>query len=135
MSTNECSICKVIYNKNNNKPMMLECGDTLCSSCIKHYKESFQKDEFKCEQCCNITKATKIENKSAYPKENVSNESTMHPSPPQGEFEVFIKLLSGEKLSVKVNKEMTVDQLKSIIAREKGMNKGGLFLTFKKPRY
>lgn len=133
MSSSECSICKITYNRNNNKPIMLECGDSLCSSCIKSYKEAYKKEEFKCEQCCSITKSTNKENKALYPKDDTSSTSSKMSPPAQGEFEVFIKLLTGEKVSVRVRKEMTIDQLKTKVTQLKGINKAGFFLNFKKP--
>jgi hypothetical protein len=133
MSSTECCICKNTYNKNKNKPIMLQCGDTLCISCINHYKEALCKEEFECQQCCNMTKSSGIENKNAYPKDNSSNTSNQNLSQAQGEFDVSIKLLDGNRITVKVTKEMTVDQLKSKIVEKTGMNKSRLFLNFRKP--
>ena len=136
MSEKICKVCKNYYNKNENRPFLLECGDTLCLKCIKSYKEALEKDIFECPTCCTSTKSLNVENKMAYPKEGeiVSLNSNIK-VPEKGEFEVFIKTPFGSKYSLLVTKTMTIGQLKDKIEREKGYNKNNLILAFKKPLY
>ena len=136
MSENECKTCKKIYNKNENKPYILSCGDTLCLKCIKNYKQFLNKEEFECPKCCNITKSLGVENKAAYPKEGTVDTSTVNvnQTPVTGEFEILIRP-KGEfnKYSMMVTKSMTVRQLKLKIQKEKGYNFGNFDLAFKRP--
>ena len=136
MSEKICKVCKNYYNKNENRPFLLECGDTLCLKCIKNYKEALEKDIFECPTCCTNTKSLNVENKMAYPKEGeiVSLNSNIK-VPEKGEFEVFIKTPFGSKYSLLVTKTMTIGQLKDKIEREKGYNKDNFALAFKKPLY
>jgi len=138
MSTHSCKICKKLYNKNENKPFLLACGDTLCLACIKGYKDALNKDNFECPACCTDTKSTGFENKSVYPTEeeirNASNISQNSNAPLEGEFEIFIRPKSEtEKYSIKVTKTMTVGQLKDKIQSVKGYNKANYKLAFKRP--
>ena len=136
MSEKICKVCKNYYNKNENRPFLLECGDTLCLKCIKNYKEALEKDTFECPTCCTNTKSLNVENKMAYPKEGeiVSLNSNIK-VPEKGEFEVFIKTPFGSKYSLLVTKTMTIGQLKDKIEREKGYNKNNFALAFKKVLY
>ena len=61
--SDECMVFKNRFNKNNNIPFMLSCGDTLYSYCINFYSQAYIKEEFKCPNFCNMTKSLKIENK------------------------------------------------------------------------
>ena len=136
MSENQCKTCTKTYNKNDNKPIILSCGDTLCSSCIKSYKEILDKEEFECPKCCNYTKSLNIENRSAYPKEETTAQQNVNdnPNPVTGEFEIFIRPKGDlEKYSMMVTKNMTVRQLKNKIQREKNYNINNFDLAFKKP--
>lgn len=137
MSENECKTCKKLYNKNENKPIILSCGDTLCSSCIKSYKEFLNKDEFECPKCCNMTKSLNVENKAAYPKEgtvDTTNNSIINQPAVEGEFEIMIRPKGEiEKYSMKVTKNMTVQQLKKKIQKEKGYNINNFDLAFRRP--
>ena len=135
MSEKICKVCKNYYNKNENRPFLLECGDTLCLKCIKNYKEALKKDIFECPTCCTNTKSLNVENKMAYPKEGeiVSLNSNIK-VPEKGEFEVFIRpKVEADKYSLLVTKTMTIGQLKDKIEREKGYNKKNFALAFKKP--
>lgn len=137
MSEKICEVCKNYYNKNENRPFILECGDTLCLKCIKSYKEVLKKDIFECPTCYTDTKSLNVENKMAYPKEGeiVSLNSNIK-VPEKAEFEVFIKTPFGrDKYSLLVTKTMTIGQLKDKIEREKGYNKNNFTLAFKKPLY
>lgn len=129
----QCMVCKNKFNKNNNIPFMLECGETLCSSCISYYTQAYTKEEFKCPYCCNMTKSTKRENKALYPKNDAPIQTSINQASVSGEFDVTIKLLDGDRLNVKVNKNMTVGQLINEISQKTGINKDQLRLSFKKP--
>lgn len=133
MSDKKCKVCKNYYNKNENKPFLLECGDTLCLKCIKGYKEALKKDVFECPTCCNNTKSLNVENKMAYPKDGeIQSSNTCTQGSTSGEFEIFIRpKVENDKYFLKVTKTMTVGQLKDKIQREKGYNKNNLALTFK----
>jgi len=48
---------------------IFSCDEQLKRNKIKSYKEFFNKDEFECPKCCNMTKSLNVENKAAYPKE------------------------------------------------------------------
>ena len=138
MSSHSCRLCKKLYNKNLNKPFMLKCGDTLCLSCIKNYKEALRKDKFECPTCCTDTESLGVENKAVYPTEeeiqNENNRIKASAAPIAGEFEIFIRPKSEtEKYSLRVTKTMTVGQLKDKIQREKGYNKANYKLAFKRP--
>ena len=131
--SDECMVCKNKYNKSNNIPYMLECGDTLCSKCISHYTESYRNNVFKCPSCCNQTHSLNIENKACYPKDNTPIIPNCNQVSTSGEFDVTIKFLDGTRLNVRVTKSMTVGQLISKIAQEKGMNEQEIKLSFKQP--
>lgn len=133
MSIHECGSCKAVYKKDTNKPIILSCGDTICSSCISFYRSAENKNKFDCPICCNIAESKNIENKGLYPKGNISNAPSSNFAPVEGEFEVNIKLLNNERITIRVTKEMTIETLKNKIAEEKGINKKNLFLTFRKP--
>lgn len=136
MSEHVCKTCQITYNKINNKPIILSCGDTLCSSCVNNYKNFLNKDEFECPKCCNMTKSLNVENKSAYPKENTAAPSNTNnnPNPVTGEFEILIRPKGEfEKYTMKVTKSMTVRQLKNKIQREKNYNINNFDLAFKRP--
>ena len=49
------------------------------------------------------------------------------------EFEIFIRTRGGEKIILKVNKTMTISQLKNNIFEEYGYNKENYTISFKKP--
>ena len=134
MSNHECVVCNNIYRKPDYRPIMLSCGDTICSSCINSYKEALKKDEFECPKCCNISKSLNIENKQAYPKDNAQIQQNNNQIPIEGEFEIFIRPKNAqEKYSIKVTKKMTIAQLKEKIETEKGINPRNFQLAFKKP--
>jgi hypothetical protein len=132
MSYKVCCCCKNYYNRNKNKPILLDCGDTLCQSCINFYKTL--KDEFECPICCNSTKSLEIENKSAYPEEGyISASSTNIQNSGKDEFKITIRAKGSTRFNLIVTKTMTVEQLKDMIQREQGYNKNSYFLSFKKP--
>ena len=130
--SDQCMVCKNKFNKINNIPFLLQCGDTLCSSCINHYTQAYTKEEFKCPYCCNQTKSTKTENKALYPKNDAPIKTSINQASSSGEFDVTIKLLNGERLNIRVNKNMTVGQLINEIAQKTGINKDQLKLSFKR---
>lgn len=136
MSEHECKTCKKLYNRNDNKPIILSCGDTLCSACIKNYKEILHKEEFECPKCCNNTKSLNVENKAAYPKEGTVDTSSqvLNAAPIEGEFEILIRPKADlDKYTMKVTKDMTIGQLKNKIQKEKGYNVNQFDLAFKRP--
>jgi len=136
MTETSCKICAKNYNNGDNKPMILECGDTLCLACIKRYKEALNKAEFECPHCCNPTKSTTIPNKNLIPKNGSVSNSSFNPnqSPAEGEFEIFIKPKDNTpKFSMRVTKNMTISQLKSKLQTEKGYNPNQFDLAYKRP--
>jgi hypothetical protein len=115
--------------------MILECGDSCCSSCIKKFEEILSKDEFECSLCCHMTKSSNIKNKQLIPKENSSNNKNLKASI-RGEFEIYIRIKSNtgsEKFSLFVTKEMTIGELKEKIQNEKGFDSSQFDLAFRKP--
>ena len=133
MSSKICTLCKKYYNKNANKPFILECGDTLCQKCINNYRVIFQKDEFECPTCFNYTKSSELENKSAYPKEEDISNSNPNTQTSGDKFEIFIRDKYSSKFALMVTKTMTVGQVINEIQREKGYNLKDIRLSFKKP--
>jgi len=136
MSENLCQFCKKGYNNNENTPMLLECGDSCCSSCINKFHEILCKDEFECSLCCHMTKSTKIRNKQLIPKEKASNLAKSLKASIRGEFEIYIRIKSNtgsEKFSIFVTKEMTIGELKEKIQNEKGFDSSQFDLAFRKP--
>lgn len=137
MSEKICQTCNNQYNKGENRPIILSCGDSLCSNCIKKYKEIYKKDSFECPNCCNETQSTNIENKSLYPKENevISNNSVRAQQP--GEFEIYIRPKGNDandkKYTIIVYKSMTIGQLKQKINDEKGYDKNLFTLAYTRP--
>ena len=131
MSYNNCPICMNLYNENKNKPYILICGDTACSSRINNYKFIFKNDTFECPKCCMSTKSTNIENKSAYPT-NKSN-IQIYNKKNEGEFEIYIRTPIEGKFYLKVTKTMTVGQLIKKIEKEKEINLNRYRLSFRKP--
>lgn len=128
VSIHECLNCNKNYNHNNNKPMILGCGHTMCSHCISASKELF-KSVF-CPACGIKTSSLDIENKLAFKKinalkisENIKNDK---------EFEVIVRD-AVEIFALKVQKEMTVKELKEKINKLKGLNFNNRFLMFKRP--
>jgi len=137
MSNNECPFCKNKYSKHNVIPMMLDCGDNACNSCIQKLKSIYNKDEFECPSCCKKNaKSLNIECKAAYPNEEELNKNANnnHVSS-EGEFEVYIreKNSTSTKIAIKVTKNMTIGQLKGKIKKEKGIDSDNFELAFKKP--
>ena len=120
--------------QNENKPIMLECGDAVCSFCIQHYKEATLKDEIKCPHCCNMTKSMNRVVKQLIPKDGIQeNITNFNRAPAIGEFEVMIRTKDNEIFPIKVTKEMTVGKLKDLIYEQKGYNKNEFDLAFRKP--
>ena len=132
MDVFNCKSCKLPYDKNIRKAFMMECGHSICSQCINFFKEA-QKKTIKCEECCNETQATNIENKSLY--SNISNQNAKPIQQPSiGEFEIMIrKKNSPDKFSIIVRKEMTVGQLKEKIKQQEGIDSDTYELSFRKP--
>ena len=136
MSENQCQFCKKAYNNSENTPMILDCGDSCCSSCIKKFEEILSKDEFECSLCCHNTKSSGIKNKQLIPKENASNCAKNLKASIRGEFEIYIRIKSNtgsEKFSIFVTKEMTIGELKEKIQNEKGFDSSQFDLAFRKP--
>ena len=131
--SDSCMVCKNKYNKTEHIPYMLECGDTLCSKCINHYTAAYKKEEFKCPDCCNITKSLKKINKACFPKEDAPIANNNSPAPVGNEFEVTIKFLDGTRQLFRVTKSMTVAQLTKLVSQSKGINENELKLSFKQP--
>lgn len=133
MSVNQCGYCKITYNKEVNIPIMLSCGDTICKKCINYKREALKKEEFDCPICCNdkVT-ATTMVNNALYPKDDASSSSSA-PKTQQGEFDVYVKLLTGERITVKVTKEMKIQTFLNKVAQQANINPSRLFLSFKKP--
>ena len=138
MSNNECPVCFKKYNKEENKPYILECGDSLCLKCIDSYKEILGKKIFECPICCQDTKSTGIMNK-AIPlddaketnenKYNNNNNDTMI-----GFFEITIKPKnSNDSFAIKVKKEYSINQVKQIIYKEKKMPPENYNLAWRRP--
>ena len=133
---NECPLCFKKYNKTENQPFLLTCGDTMCLKCINYYKEALKKEEFECRVCCNNTKSSGIMNKNAIPSdddkeknENKDNKS----SSTDGFFEIMIKQKNGQQFSIKVKKEYTIKEVKDIIKKEKDISPLSYNLAFKTP--
>ena len=136
MAENQCQFCKKAYNNSENTPMILDCGDSCCSSCIKKFEEILSKDEFECSLCCHNTKSSGIKNKQLIPKENASNCAKNLKASICGEFEIYIRIKSNtgsEKFSIFVTKEMTIGELKEKIQNEKGFDSSQFDLAFRKP--
>lgn len=131
MSSNQCGYCKITYNKEINIPIMLSCNDTICKKCINYKIEAEKKEEFECPICCHNVHSLNIIVKALYPKDDISISST--PKTVQGEFDVHVKLLTGDRITVKVNKEMNIGTFLSKVAQQANINPSRLFLSFKKP--
>jgi hypothetical protein len=132
MSGYECSSCKLTYNNQENIPIILSCDDTMCKKCINYQIEALRKQKIECPTCCNFVTSSNRVNKALIPKNNTSTISA--PKKEEGQFDVYVKLLSGAKITVRVTKEMTVGTLKAKVAQQAGIsNQARLFLSFKKP--
>lgn len=131
MSSNQCGYCKFTYNKEINIPIMLSCNDTICKKCINFKIDAVKKEEFECPICCHNVHSLNIVVKALYPKDDISISST--PNTVQGEFDVHVKLLTGDRITVKVNKEMNIGAFLSKVAQQANINPSRLFLSFKKP--
>lgn len=135
MSVNQCGYCKITYNKEVNIPLMLSCQDTICKKCI-NYKieaEALKKEEFECPICCNTVKSLNIVVKALYPKDDTSSSTSSAPKTAQGEFDVYVKLLTGDRITVRVNKEMNIRTFLTKVAQQANIKQDRLFLSFKKP--
>ena len=132
----ECPMCFKKYNKKENIPYILGCGDTMCLKCINYFKEALQKTEFECPECCNTTKSSGIINK-VIPLDDVTekeeNKDNKNNNSTDGFFEIMIKPKNDKKFSIKVKKEYTINQVKQIILKEKNMPPQSYHLAFKKP--
>lgn len=126
-----CPSCKIKFKKNQRIPYMLSCCDTICSFCINYYTQGYTKEEFECPICCSQTKSLKIEAKNLYPKEDEPTFVNANQGNTSGEFDITIKFLDQSTLSIIVNKNMTVGQLISKVANQKGINENNLRLAFK----
>ena len=110
---------------------MLSCGDAICSCCINYYTQAYTKEEFECPKCCNQAKSLKIEVKNLYPKDDEPTFVNANQGNTSGEFDITIKFLDRSTLIIRVNKNMTVGQLISKVANQKGINENNLRLAFK----
>ena len=131
MSVNQCGYCKITYNKEINIPIMLSCQDTICKKCINYKIEALKKEEFECPICCHNVKSLNIVVKALYPKDDTSTSSA--PKTAQGEFDVYVKLLTGDRITVRVNKDMNIGTFLAKVAQQANINQSRLFLSFKKP--
>lgn len=134
MPIDECPVCFNKYNSQDNKPILLDCGDTMCLKCINYYKEALLKESFECPNCCTKNaKSTNIMNK-AVPLNN-SNETTnsTSESSADGFFEVTIRTKNSDEFLIPVKKEYTIKKLKEEIKRVKNMDPLEYELAFKKP--
>ena len=114
----ECPMRLKKYNKKENIPYILGCGDTMCLKCINYFKEALQKTEFECPECCNTTKSSGIINK-VIPLDDVTekeeNKDNKNNNSTDGFFEIIIKPKDNKKFSIKVKKEYTINQVIQII--------------------
>ena len=108
-----CGICKWQYNNNKNKPILLTCGHTLCLACINFYKEA-GKEEIECPKCCSNSKSTNIICNNIICKNLKKTKIESSSSIGDNEFEIYIRTMKGEKIILKVNKTMTISQLKNM---------------------
>ena len=131
MSVNQCGYCKITYNKEINIPIMLSCNDTICKKCINYKIEALKKEEFECPICCHNVKSLNIVVNALYPKDDTSTSSA--PKTVQGDFDVHVKLLTGDRITIKVNKEMNIGTFLSKVSQQDNINPSRLFLSFKKP--
>lgn len=131
MSNYECGSCKIKYNNQENIPIMLSCSDTICKKCIKFKEEAYPSKKFPCPICCHDTESNNMVVKALIPKDVSSTVST--PKKEEGEFDVHIKLLTGDRITVRVTKEMTVEAFKTKAAQQANINKAQFYLSFKKP--
>ena len=132
MSAYECPYCKCTYNNQENIPIILSCDDTMCKKCIKYQIDTFRKEKIECPVCCGLVTSSNKPNKALIPKNNLSTISA--PKKQEGQFDLYVKLLSGTKITVRVTKEMTVGTLKAKIAQQAGIsNIANLFLTYTQP--
>jgi len=134
MPVDECPVCFNKYNSDENKPILLDCGDTMCLKCIKFYKESLRKETFECANCCKKdAKSTDIMNK--YVPLNNSNETTTSNSTASadGFFELTIRTKKGDEFFIAVKKEYTLKELKEEIKKVKNIEPSDYEFAFKKP--
>ena len=134
MPVDECPVCFNKYNSDENKPILLDCGDTMCLKCIKFYKESLRKETFECANCCKKdAKSTDIMNK--YVPLNNSNETTTSNSTASadGFFELTIRTKKGDEFFIAVKKEYTIKKLKEEIKKVKNIEPSDYEFAFKKP--
>lgn len=120
MSAYECPYCKGTYNNQENIPIILSCDDTMCKKCIKYQIDTFRKEKIECPACCGLVTSSNKPNKALIPKNKLSTISA--PKKEEGQFDIFVKLLSGTKITVRVTKEMTVGTLKAKIVQQAGIN-------------
>ena len=129
-SIHNCLICKKNYNHNDNIPIILRCGDTLCSNCISNFQQINKSDYFECPECVKETSSLNIENKLAFEKIIIDKKSENIQI--YKEFEVIIKR-HDRRFKVKVKKEMTIKELKEKINKQEGYNFNEIILVFKRP--
>jgi hypothetical protein len=131
----ECPMCFKKYNKKENIPYILGCGDTMCLKCINYFKEKLQKTEFQCPECCDTTKSSGIIGiiNDVIPLDDVTEKEENKDNSTDGFFEIMIKPKIDKKFSIKVKKEYTIDQVKGIIKKEKDISPLSYNLAFKTP--
>ena len=139
MSDENCPLCFEKYNKEENKPFMLKCGDSLCLRCINYYKTEIGKEIFECPICCNETNSTGIMNKAfrlddaKEKNEKKDNNNNNNNDSMNGFFEVTIKSKNSKTFTIKVRKEYTINQVKQIIFEEKKIPPENYNLSWKRP--
>ena len=136
-SKKECPQCRKNYNRNQNKPFIMKCGDTFCSSCIKKLIEQvYKKVPFKCPCCCNETESLNIINFALMPADDSTDEDSNNTAraPAAGEFDIHIKqMMDSNIITIKVKKSMKVKELKSKIEKARNYKEGSVKLAFKRP--
>lgn len=134
MSKNECPCCRENFNNEENKPYIMECGDTICLKCINNYQEALKKETFECPTCCNETKSSGILNKSIVLNNNSNQIENQNNGSTDGFFELLIRnKTSQERISIRVKKEYTIRKVKDILLKEKNIPIQNYHLAFKKP--
>ena len=95
MSKPQCRYCKNKFDNNNNKPLLLTCGDTICSSCINYTETVLNKKFFEYPVCVNRVSSTNIINKSKL-KENLNFDEM------NKEFPILIRYTDCQKIELLV---------------------------------
>ena len=131
MSCYLCPCCRIEFNKNKNKPIVLSCGDSMCSNCIEYIETALKNKFFECYVCNEKVSSTNIINKCIY---NISKEKdNSNINNINKEFNVVIRSSHFYKFELLVTKDMTVKQLREKIAEKEHININNINLAFKRP--